>query len=140
MKFWDSSAIVPLLVVQERSKDVQQLLKEDRLMVVCAIAVFECYGALTRLLREGFLVRDSFSMAVLKLDKLIAAWKTVELGGALTEEVKRVLRVYPLRTADSIQLASAIISCEKQPSTGEFVCLDDKLAGCAEKEGFEVWR
>jgi hypothetical protein len=48
--------------------------------------------------------------------------------------------VHPLRAADSLQLAAAIIAAEREPTTLEFVSLDDRLGEAASREGFRVVR
>jgi predicted nucleic acid-binding protein len=50
----------------------------------------------------------------------------------------RLLRVHPLRAADALQLAAAIIAAEDDPRSLPFVTLDDRLALAAEREGFPV--
>ncbi|HEV2722615.1 MAG TPA: type II toxin-antitoxin system VapC family toxin, partial [Thermoanaerobaculia bacterium] len=52
-----------------------------------------------------------------------------------------LLRRYPLRAADAIQLASAIdvlTQGRKKPSSLPFVTLDGDLASAAHEEGFPV--
>ena len=51
---------------------------------------------------------------------------------------QRLLRVHPLRAADSLQLAAALLACEQDPPSLELVCLDDRLAEAAGREGFPV--
>ena len=51
---------------------------------------------------------------------------------------ERLLRTHPLRAADSLQLAAAIIAAENDPPTLQFVTLDQQLAAAARREGFEV--
>jgi hypothetical protein len=50
----------------------------------------------------------------------------------------RVLRLHPLRAADALQLAAAIVWCRARPYGAAFVCLDDRLRGAAAREGFTV--
>jgi hypothetical protein len=57
---------------------------------------------------------------------------------AVLEMARRLLRVHPLRAADSLQLAAAVLASEGRPSTLEFVCLDDRLGIAAQREGFRV--
>jgi hypothetical protein len=45
---------------------------------------------------------------------------------------------YPLRTGDALQLAAALISCNKNPRRRIFVCFDDRLAAVAEDVGFKA--
>jgi hypothetical protein len=48
------------------------------------------------------------------------------------------LRVHPLRGADSLQLAAAVIASEGLPASLNIVTLDERLAGAARREGFIV--
>ncbi len=51
---------------------------------------------------------------------------------------QRLLRLHPLRAADSLQLAAALLACEHRPQGWQFVCLDARLSLAAEREGFNV--
>ena len=51
---------------------------------------------------------------------------------------RRLLRLHPLRTADSLQLAAALIATNHQPQKLSFVCNDARLSNAARKEGFTV--
>ena len=48
------------------------------------------------------------------------------------------IRAYLLRTADSLQLAAALIACEEKPQTLPFICNNARLREAAAKEGFHV--
>jgi hypothetical protein len=50
----------------------------------------------------------------------------------------RLLRVHPLRAADSLQLAAALLWAGKTPFGQYFVCLDNRLRQAAMKEGFTL--
>lgn len=50
----------------------------------------------------------------------------------------RLLRLHPLRAADALQLAAALVLAEHDPRTLPFVTLDERLALAAEQEGFEL--
>jgi predicted nucleic acid-binding protein len=49
-----------------------------------------------------------------------------------------LLRVHPLRAADSLQLAAALAVANGDPGALEFVSLDQRLADAARKEGLDV--
>ena len=51
MKFWDASAIVPLLVAEESTRRLQTLAAEDSAMLVWWGSTVECISALARTLR-----------------------------------------------------------------------------------------
>lgn len=48
------------------------------------------------------------------------------------------MRLHPLRAADALQLAAALVLSDFEPRTLPFVTLDDRLASAARREGFEV--
>jgi len=66
------------------------------------------------------------------------ACRGIEPVDVVLETARRLLRVHPLRAADSFQLAAAFLAAEGRPSTLEFVCLDDRLVIAAQREGFLV--
>ena len=55
MKFWDTSAVVPLCVQEPNSATVQEILVEDPFMVVWWGIRTECISALMRQVREDSL-------------------------------------------------------------------------------------
>jgi hypothetical protein len=51
---------------------------------------------------------------------------------------ERLLRTHPLRAADSLQLAAALIASDHDPRSLELVCMDERLKSAARREGFTV--
>ncbi len=98
----------------------------------------ECESAISRLEREGRLKRRSASLARTRLDRFAATWQEVQPVEFVRDAARRLLRVHDLRAADALQLAAAIAAAEGRPATLRMVCLDDKLAAAAEREGFPV--
>ena len=98
----------------------------------------ECVSALARLEREGNIGLGPIKSAISRLDELRKAWQEIQPVAALRETARRLLRVHKLRAADSLQLAAALLACEGQPSTLDFVCLDRRLELAAEREGLNV--
>jgi predicted nucleic acid-binding protein len=137
MRFWDSSAIVPSLVEQPNTKLILQRLGEDKSIIVSWMTYFECFSALSRLEREGLEVND-FDRAAELLDQLSSGWTTIRQTDTLAREIKRVLRVHPLKCADAIQLGSALIARNALSDKLEFCCLDAQLNLAARKEGLVV--
>ncbi len=140
MKFWDSSAIVPLLVPEATSEAVQLLYDDDPVIFAWWGSDVECTSAIVRRQRltglDGFIVADAF----VRLDALRQSWYEIEPGDEVRESAKRFLRVHDLRAADSLQLAAAFFASEARPSSLQFVCLDDRLLAAAQREGFPTKR
>lgn len=138
MKYWDSSAVVPLLAEDAATNRVQAVYGEDSTMIVWWGTPVECMSALARLEREERLDAVSITKAARRLKQMQRLWQEVQPLETLRDIAMRLLRVHPLRAADSLQLAAAIMASEHRPSTMEFVCLDARLALAAQREGFNV--
>ena len=136
MKFWDASAIVPLLMKEDATVRLQKLALADAAMLVWWGTEVECASAISRLEREGALDETAAIEAFDRLRRLSGAWHEVEPGDPVREAAVRFLRVHPLRAADALQLAAAFIAAERRPPSLEVVTLDDRLAAAARKEGF----
>ncbi len=137
MRFWDSSALVPLILREPRTDRLKRLLDEDGELVVWWGSAIECASAIARLHREGHLAAAAERDARSLLDTLRASWFEVQSGDAVREQSLRLLRLHPLRAADALQLAAAV-EWAGTPPEGGFVTCDDRLRDAAQREGFGV--
>jgi uncharacterized protein len=140
MRFWDSSALVPLFVAELSSDAVRQEFERDPELVVWWGTELECVSTLARQERDGDLTAASFADALRRLDALAGAWREVQPVGRVRQIATRLLRVHPLRAAEALQLGAAIVASEEQPATLPFVTLDKRLARAGEREGFAIIR
>lgn len=138
MRFWDASAIVPLLVEEPAHPAVHQALGDDTSMLVWWASSVECVSALSRRNREGSLEESTLRLALERLRVLSRAWHEILPTQTVRSQAERMLRVHPLRAADALQLAAAVVAAELQPSDLEFLCLDDRLSAAASREGFRL--
>jgi hypothetical protein len=77
VRFWDTSAVVPLLIGQETSSRALDLVAADPDMVVWWGTVVESWSALARLRRNRFIDAATESEASTQLEALSAAWHEV---------------------------------------------------------------
>ena len=138
MRFWDSSAIVPLLTTEASSSWVQAELELDPSVVVWWGTEVECTSALTRLERDGALSAREVTAATERLAAMVGEWDEVRPVERIRPLAERLLRTHPLRAGDAIQLAAAILAADANPDSLPFMTLDDRLALAAEREGFPV--
>jgi len=138
MRFWDASALVPLLVSEPTSRALQALLNEDAIMLVWWASEVECASALARIERDGAVTPRDASRVFDRLRQLGGVWHEIEPSDAIRQTAIRFLRVHPLRAADALQLAAAYAAAEHQPASLDMVTLDERLAAAARKEGFVV--
>jgi predicted nucleic acid-binding protein len=138
VKFWDASAIVPLLVAEPTTRRVQALAGRDPDMLVWWGSEVECVSALARLERAGALDGRGMALASDRLKRLADGWHEIEPSQIVRESATRFLRVHPLRATDALQLAAAFAAAEHRPASLQFVALDERLAEAARKEGFTM--
>ena len=140
MKFWDSSAVVPLLLAERASDGLLALLARDPEMTVWWGATVELSSALARREREKALSSEGVKGALDRLRSLARSWSEVNPVEAVRAVASRLVRVHPLRAGDALQIAAAIVASEYQPDSLAIVSLDDRLSEAAEREGFTVDR
>ncbi|MFM8360125.1 MAG: PIN domain-containing protein, partial [Verrucomicrobiota bacterium] len=74
MKFWDASAVVPLLVTEPASGARERQLQDDPLLLVGWRTAVECASALQRLGREDALSQEEVAAAEARPEQLARSW------------------------------------------------------------------
>jgi len=138
MRFWDASALIPLCLQEQQTGALKKLAQEDEAIVAWWGSPVECLSALARLRREDALSPAEEEQAQTVLRALMSAWTEVEPTGLVREQAGRVLRLHPLRAADALQLAAALVWCQGDPIHHAFICLDQRLREAARREGFPI--
>jgi len=138
VRFWDTSAIAPLLMREDQTATMLRLYEEDADMFVWWGSIVECVSAVARVEREGGMDALMATRVLDRLHHLADAWHEIQPVEEVRSVAKRLLRVHPLRAADALQLAAAILAAERTPETMNMVCLDHRLSEAARKEGFVI--
>jgi len=138
VKFWDTSAVVPLLLPETRSAACARLLASDRTMMIWALTPVEALSAIYRRQREGGLSAVRLHSAQTRLKALRGAWSEVRDVDLVGVRAERLLALHPIRAADALQLAAALLVSNERPGELPFVCLDINLGAAATREGFLV--
>jgi predicted nucleic acid-binding protein len=136
--FWDSSALVPVIVPEQRSGVITNLLAADEEPVIWWATPLECQSALRRRHREEPWPAERLAAATERLRLLVQHADTVAPTDDVRRRAGRLLAVHALRGADALQLAAALIWCEEQPHGEGFVTFDARLADAAAAEGFVI--
>jgi predicted nucleic acid-binding protein len=139
VRFWDTSALAALLVDEPRTARARELVDRDPEFAVWWGTPIECWSAIARLRRAGDLTADGEDAAHRRLDVLRQVWYEVLPSEEVRSQCRRLLRVHPLRAADALQLAAALVWTGRMDE-GEFVVADGRLAEAARLEGFGVVR
>jgi len=137
VKFWDSSAILALLLKEKGSAEALRVYREDAEQAVWCLTEVEVASALSRRVREG-IESDDERNARTQLRFLMTRWMEITSLESVRGRAVRLLGTHSLRAADALQLAAALVFCDERTESLPFVCLDDRLADAAGKERFPV--
>lgn len=138
MRFWDSSALVPLLVPEPATPRCRRWVREDPAVLVWALTSTEIRSALCRRRRESGLSPKEYADALNRLGILESGWNEVTDLDVVRSRAHRLLETHPLRAMDALQLASALVAVEDRPAGETLVTLDARVAEAGAKEGFSI--
>jgi uncharacterized protein len=138
VRFWDSSALVPLFFDEPGSEEMVRLVAADPDVVVWVLTSVELLSMIARIERSSEGLEDLLSG--LRRDALerVKRCHAVNFVDAVRQRAERLVSVHALTAADALQLAAALVVSREQPETLEFVTLDKVLALAARLEGFRV--
>jgi len=143
LKFWDSSALAPLVAEEPTSRQCRDLYRADPAVVVWQFTMTEVVSALTKRSREDQTFDVPAREAALgRLDRLAAQWEvfdvlTREALLAVRHQARELLLRHPLKAGDALQLAAATVRFDP-PNKRGFVVFDGPLSRAATKEGINV--
>lgn len=138
MRFWDTSALVPLLVEEAASPQADEWVTADRGLVVWTLTETELHSALQRRVREGTVEQDASRELEQRIEELVARTHVIRDVDGVKAIAGRVLRTHPLRGADALQLAAALLWVDHRPDRRWFHSFDERLAAAARIEGFRA--
>ena len=136
MRYWDSSALVALLVEEKNTDECETWFSSDPQIATWWLSRVECASALNRLNRDGNLRDADLRLALSDLETLSNSFVEVLPVDAVRSIALRLLRSHPLRAADALQLASAVLAAGEDRRELEFVSYDARLVQAADREGF----
>jgi predicted nucleic acid-binding protein len=138
VRYWDASALVPLVVREPRTKAMRAVLGEDPHIVTWAWTLVELQSAVERRARAGELDRAQRRTTLRAFEDLATRWDEVTDVLAVRRRALALLARHPLRAADAAQLGAALLVAPDEGAALPFVCLDERLADAAEREGLAV--
>jgi predicted nucleic acid-binding protein len=138
VKFWDTSALVPLVVEEPSTPAIQETRAADPDVLVWMFTGVELLSAIARLGRLAQGLEDL--AAAIRLEALAQSrrWHRVTDVDGVRRRAERLVGVHPIAAADAMQLAAALVASGDRPETLPFVTLDRVLARSAQLEGFDV--
>jgi len=137
--FWDASAVLPLCVRAQASNRARKLLSEHSAVIWWGCPV-EVGSALARMHRDGILSPAAYQATVQRLAAMLASWRQVPPDDRVRETALHQVERFPLKAADALQLAAALVWSRHKPQGRLFICNDTSLGNAARAAGFEVVR
>lgn len=138
MRFWDTSALVPLVVAEAGTARAEGWLREDSEVVVWTLTKIELLSALARRRRLEPAASRRLTTARRELLEAWPHWIEVTAVEAVARRAERIVETHPLRAADALQIAAALVAAEGSPRPLDFVTFDQGQVDAAEREGFRV--
>ena len=138
MRYWDASALVPLVVAEPNSGVARTWLSEDDQIVTWTGTRTEIVSAVERRAREGSLSRPQRREVLRRFEVFAGSWDEVTDALSVRSRANALLARHPLRAADAGQLGAALLIQERLAGVLTFVCLDHRLSSAAELESLRV--
>lgn len=138
MRFWDTSALIALVVAERATAQVERWLREDPDVIVSMLTRVELLSALARRRRQEPGAARRLLAARREILSAWRHWSEVTAVDIVRRYAERIVETHPVRAADALQIGAALAAAEDDPATLEFVTLDQQQAAAAEREGFPV--
>jgi len=138
VRFWDTSALVPLFIAERESGSALRRLREDPEVVVWTLARLELLAALAHRGRGEPTAARQLREARRHFLDAWERWSEVIAADIVRRHAERIVGTHPLLASEALHIGAALVAAEDEPSTLEFVTFDRRQAAIAEREGFHV--
>lgn len=138
MRFWDTSALVPVVIVERETSRVRHWMRDDGDVVVWTLTRVELLSALARRRREIPAAAERLLAARREILAAWERWSEVSAVDLVRRHAERVVESHPLRAEGALQIGAALVAAGDEPGTLTFVTLDEAQAEAAEREGLRV--
>ncbi len=138
MRFWDTSAIIPLFIAEQGTARAKAWYREDSDIIVWTLTRVELFSALARRRRQEPAAESRLLAVRRDLLRAWPQWSEVTAIEMVRRHAERIVESHPVRAADALQIGAAVVAAEDNPAALEFVTFDEDLAHAAEREGFSV--
>ncbi|HEV2855448.1 MAG TPA: PIN domain-containing protein [Thermoanaerobaculia bacterium] len=138
LRFWDSSALVALAVLEPSSGKLETLLRRDSELALWWGAPLEGMSVLLAAQKQERISPSDFHKARLVLEHLRMRAYEIQPSEEVRARALRILSLHPLRVAAAWELAAALIWCRERTNRADFVSVDEPLRLAAVLEGFRV--
>ena len=137
MKFWDTSALVPLILDEPMSQRMRSVFGNDPEIVTSAFTSVEIASAVWRRRHAGKISVAAHQDADILFANLSTSWSEHPVTEDAIHAAIGAMSRHALRAGDALQLGAALVAAG-DATKPYFVTLDEDLAAAARAEGFPV--
>lgn len=134
--YFETSALVKLLIAEPETPDAEVLWDETAGLVTSRLTYPECRAALAAATRAGRLTRSALRAAKAELERRWRQFVRVEVGESVARAAGDLAERHALRAYDAVHLASALEA--GRGGALLFVSFDQTLMGAARRSGLAV--
>lgn len=138
VRFWDTSALLPLVIEEATSAACRRLVRDKADVAVWVLTRTEMTAAVWRRARAGDLDMAAVPRVSSRIRALAERWNEITDVDVVRDRADRLLAQNALRAADALQLAAALVLTQERPRNRDFITADGDLARAAASEGFRV--
>lgn len=120
MRFWDTSALLALVVTEPETARAERWLRADPGVLVWTLTRVELLSALARRRREEPAMARRIVGARADVLSAWERWTEVTALEPVRRYAERLVETHTLRAGDALQLAAAIVAAEERPDSIEF--------------------
>lgn len=140
MYYWDTSAFVKQFIQEVGTDDVLALRADAPPHATATITYTETFSAFRRRVREAALKEPHYHEVVRRFVQEWPAYVRINLDDSILGRSRTLLERYPLRTLDTIHLASALELQEQLHEPSVLISADAQLLRAAMAEHLETRR
>ena len=140
MYYWDTSALVKQFIQEIGTDEALALRSDAPPHATATIAYTETFSAFRRRVRESALKEPHYHEVIRRFLQEWPAYIRINLDESILERSRTLLERYPLRTLDSIHLASAIDLQNQLNEPSVIISADAQLLRAAMAEGLTTKR
>jgi predicted nucleic acid-binding protein len=136
--FVDTSALVKLYIAEPGSERMREAAAQGHPVAASRLAFAEIHATFARRRREGLLLADEYEQLRLRFADDWEEILQVPIGAELLSLIPGLCERKPLRGADALQLASALL-LHQEGLEITFACSDHNLLDAAASEGLAIF-
>lgn len=134
--FFDTSALAKKYLIEDGTEAAIEIFAKAEYVFISALTEVEIIGAIERAKWTRRITSPDYRQATYECEQDLTKANLTKVGvdEAIIQLGKKYVRQHRLRTADSIQLATALLASKKLNGDIHFICSDQTLLDAARLE------